>query len=103
MQNHSHNQYDDEGLGVNAGVYTQNSRLFDFAVRDANNTDDAAGPVNTPLAITMSAGNYRQSDTDATFKVMAAATAKNVINMGSVETHRTPASGSVRKRPQPHR
>jgi len=83
VQNHSHNEYD--SAGTNAGAYTLNAREFDFAVRDADNL--SAGL--TPLTITMAAGNYGQNTTDTTKQVMAAATAKNVISMGGVESVRT--------------
>lgn len=86
VQNHSHNEYD--ASGTNAGMYTTNAREFDFAVRDADNVASSL----TPLAITMSAGNYRQNSTDMTKQVMAAATAKNVISMGAVESVRTTPS-----------
>jgi hypothetical protein len=48
----------------------------------------------TPLAVTVSAGNFRQDPNDLTNKVLAAATAKNVISVGAVESKR-PASSQT--------
>lgn len=90
VQTHSHNEYTDNG--DRAGIYSMDSREFDFRVRDANGTDDGAGPNNTPLAITISAGNYRQRAGDASTMVLPPATAKNIIAVGAVETHRTAAN-----------
>jgi hypothetical protein len=84
VQNHSHNEYGN--AGANAGRYTTNAREMDMRVRDANPNDGAAV---TPLAVSVAAGNYHQDADDYTKMVMAFATAKNVISMGGVETHRT--------------
>lgn len=80
VQNHSHNEYD--ATGTNAGVYTSRAREFDISVRDADRS------TRTPLAITMSAGNYNQNPDDVTTWVMASATAKNVISVGAAESVR---------------
>jgi Subtilase family len=80
VQTHSHNEYD--ATGSNAGVYTANAREFDISVRNADRV------ANVPLAVTISAGNYRQRTTDSTTQVLAPATAKNVISVGGTESAR---------------
>jgi hypothetical protein len=82
VQNHSHNEYD--STGSNAGVYTTNAREFDISVRNAERT----GITGSQLAVTMAVGNYGQRSSDSTTMVLAAATAKNVISLGAVESSR---------------
>jgi len=80
VQNHSNNEY--EPTGVNAGYYTTSAREFDISVRNADRTS------MVPLAVTVSAGNIGQLPEDVSTSVLAPATAKNVIAVGSTETYR---------------
>jgi hypothetical protein len=82
VQNHSNNEYD--ATGSKAGVYSTNAREFDISVRKA----DRNAATTTSLAITVSAGNYAQRPGDNTTMVLPAATAKNVISVGAVESVR---------------
>lgn len=81
VQNHSHNKANTQG--TNDGYYDPDAQQFDFSVRDA----DRQG-LNRQLAITMSAGNYKQPVEDLNAAVIAPATAKNVITMGATESAR---------------
>jgi hypothetical protein len=80
-QTHSHNEY---GNAATAGTYTVSAQEYDTSVRDTYLGDS----VDTPLSVTVSAGNIAQgSDTTSTM-VLAPATGKNIISVGGVESYR---------------
>lgn len=81
VQTHSHNEYD--ATGTYAGYYSTNAQEFDISVRNADRA------TMKPLAITISAGNYGQKETDTSKMVLAPATAKNAIAVGAAESART--------------
>lgn len=85
VQNVSSNEYDQTGSA--AGVYTARAREFDISVRNADRS------TMRPLAVTLSAGNYRQiqkadGSYESSTEVLAPATAKNAISVGSAESAR---------------
>lgn len=90
IQNHSHNDYGArcggcaEGRG---GDYTLESRRFDSAVRDSNDTSSDG---LTPITLTVSGGNIHDVDPSWPDRnlVLPPATAKNVIAMGASENYR---------------
>jgi hypothetical protein len=81
VQNYSLNEYD--ATGTAAGKYTTRAREYDISVRNADRA------TMKRLAITFSAGNYRQRPLDTTTQVLPGATAKNVIAVGAAESVRT--------------
>lgn len=79
IQNHSHNDYSQ------SGIYTDESRRFDIAVRDTNAILDDG---NTAMTLTVSGGNINQSGTTNPQMVAPPATGKNVIAIGGAENFR---------------
>jgi fibronectin type III domain protein len=90
VQNHSHNQYYATSYDETCydGWYSQLSREFDAAVRDA----DATTTGNQELTLTVSSGNYPQQTSENGFcggTALPPATAKNVIAVGMAESVRS--------------
>ena len=80
IQSNSHNEY--SALPSATGMYTQQSRDFDVAVRNST----GSGTTLKPITMTISAGN-RHQDGNATL-LLPPATAKNVIAVGGSESVR---------------
>ena len=93
IQNHSWNTYSSQPDG---GIYSQASRDFDIASRDA--TYGTVSVNRVPMLFTISAGNNDQGNGLDKHLTLAGATAKNVIGVGGVENYRpgeAPCRGTV--------
>lgn len=80
-QTHSHNEY---GNAAAAGTYTVSAQEYDTSVRDTYLGDS----IDTPLSVTVSAGNIAQGSDQTSTMVLAPATGKNIISVGGVESYR---------------
>ncbi|HYS56315.1 MAG TPA: hypothetical protein VER58_21360 [Thermoanaerobaculia bacterium] len=87
IQNHSQNEYNANPSAT--GMYTQQSRDFDIAVRNSTGN----GTQLSPIMLTVSAGNRHQDRSRDMFAVpltplLPPATSKNVIAVGGAENVR---------------